>query len=107
MDDEKGKDYDPQRPVYTFPVLFRWGPVVMENLVTEEERRALALEAFHQLAKRQTDFIVRFQFFDHREKRYTLAAYGNEDLCIHCDVNEYFEETIHRDLLDASNEPAH
>ena len=43
MNDEKGKDYDPQRPVYTFPVLFRWGPVVMENLVTEEERRALAL----------------------------------------------------------------
>ena len=107
MKDEKEKSYDPQRPVYTFPVLFIWGPAVMESLVTEEERHALALEAFHQLAERQTDFIVRFQFFDHRGKRYTLAAYGNEDLCIHCDVNEYFEEPIHRDLLDASNEPTH
>ena len=79
----------------------------LDSELTKNELFELLDIAIHQLAKRQTDFIVRFQFFDYRGIRYTLAAYGNEDLCIHCDVNEYFEETIHRDLLDASTEPTH
>ncbi len=83
------KDQNPQNPTYSFPVKFTWGSAVMESFLTEEDRHALAQKAFKELANRRTDFVVRFQFFDHKGVGYSLAVYDEENhLHIMCDEND-------------------
>ena len=61
----------------------------MESHMTEEDRHTLAQKAFKELANRRTDFVVRFQFFDHKGVGYSLAVYEEENhLHIMCDEND-------------------
>ena len=106
MTSKRQKPGVPEKPVYEFPVAFTWGPSVMETHEREEERYALAIEAFRALADRKTDIIIRFQFFDFKSVRYRLASYGpcgNEKLPhIWCDIDGKFEESLFGDLFDGS-----
>lgn len=95
---------NPEEPVYEFPVVFTWGPSVMKCLPTENARHKLAMTAFRELANRQTDTLLRLQFFYFEEVRYVLAAHGShrDDAIPHIwvDVNGDFEGSLFKDLYD-------
>ena len=95
---------NPEEPVYEFPVAFTWGPSVMKWFPTEEARHKLAMTAFRELANRQTDTLLRLQFFYFEEVRYVLAAHGShrDDAIPHIwvDVNGDFEGSLFKDLYD-------
>ena len=95
---------NPEEPVYEFPVAFTWGPSVMKCLPTENARHKLAMTAFRELANRQTDTLLRLQFFYFEEVRYVLAAHGShyDDAIPHIwvDVNGDFEGSLFKDLYD-------
>jgi hypothetical protein len=83
------KDENRQNPIYNFPVKFTWGTGIMESFLTEEDRHVLAKKAFSEMANRRTDFVVRFQFFNHNGVDYSLAVYEEENhLHIMCDEND-------------------
>ena len=100
----KFKPDNPEQPVYEFPVAFTWGPSIMKWHPTEKERHTLAMAAFRELAQRQTDTIVRFQFFNFEFNRYVLAAHGShrDDEVPHIwvDINGDFEGNLFKDLYD-------
>ena len=100
----KFKPDNPEEPVYEFPVAFTWGPSVMKWYPTEEAKHRLAMTAFWELANRQTDTILRLQFFYFENVRYVLAAHGshrdNEVPHIWVDIEGGLERSLFQDLYD-------
>ena len=106
MTNKRRKPEDPEKPVYEFPVAFTWGPSVIKTHKTEQERYALAMEAFRTFTEQKVDIVVRVQFFDFQFVRYRLISSGSyqDDEIPHlwCDINDDFEESLFGDLSNGS-----